>query len=141
MTYENPLTQLLARVQKQEDGCWLWQGGLRSGYGRLKVKGRLVTAHRLSYEVHIGPIPEGMLVCHTCDVRNCVNPAHFFLGTYKDNSDDKWNKGRANHTPRKQFCQRGHSMADAYITPNGKRMCRTCKNANWMAMYRRKVNV
>ena len=80
-------------------GCWLWQGSLNGrGYGHLgrrrNGKCRHYRAHRYSYELHNGPIPDGMCVCHTCDVRFCVNPDHVFLGTHADNIKDRDLKGR-----------------------------------------------
>lgn len=77
------------------DGCWIWQG-LRndSGYGIVGTMGKMVTAHRLSWTIHNGPIPQGLNVLHRCDIRACVNPSHLFLGTTQDNVDDKVAKGR-----------------------------------------------
>lgn len=83
-------------------GCWLWTRYKdKDGYGTtsMYIEGRLrpVRAHRASYTVYVGPIPEGMLVCHRCDTPACINPAHLFLGTATDNNRDKYPKGRAVH--------------------------------------------
>lgn len=73
--------------------CWQWMGfSTPAGYGMVGQRG----SHRLAYEFSIGPIPEGMCICHHCDNPGCCNPAHLFLGTYKDNSQDMVHKGRAN---------------------------------------------
>lgn len=75
--------------------CWLWTALCDPrGYGRIKNHGRMILAHRVSYEIHYGPIPDGLLVCHDCDNPPCVNPTHFFLGTMTDNMNDMFSKGR-----------------------------------------------
>lgn len=80
-----------------EAACWLWGGCVdRGGYGWLWVSGKKQLVHRLSWIEHNGPIPAGMCVLHKCDVRNCWNPGHLFLGTHVDNSRDRENKGRGN---------------------------------------------
>lgn len=88
------------RVVIQADGCWRWSGAKNSGgYGHLNVSGKHWFAHRLSYTEHVGPIPRGLNVLHRCDVRDCVNPDHLFLGTQGDNVQDMMSKGRGRSRP------------------------------------------
>ena len=101
-----PLDQRFWRyVQPASDGCWHWQGAVNEhGYGVIGRAGRgtgLVKAHRLSYEIATGlRLRRDQLVCHHCDNPRCVNPAHLFVGTPRDNVIDMWRKGRGFLPPR-----------------------------------------
>lgn len=78
-----------------ESGCIIWLKAIsKKGYGRATFNGRVVPAHRVSYILSEGEIPDGMIVCHSCDIPSCVNPNHLFLGTHKDNAQDAIKKGR-----------------------------------------------
>jgi hypothetical protein len=92
-----------ARVLKSE-GCWLWKGAHPGKYGQLDGRG----AHVVSWELHFGPVPDGMHVCHKCDNPPCVRPDHLFLGTPLDNMTDKIAKGRD---------VRGVDVVTAKLTP------------------------
>jgi hypothetical protein len=74
--------------------CWEWTRKKARGYGRFDVRGWPVYAHRIAWVIAFGVIPDGLYVCHSCDNPPCVNPAHLFLGTAKDNMQDKVRKGR-----------------------------------------------
>jgi hypothetical protein len=92
-----PMQRFLEHVNKT-DTCWLWTGCChKKGYGQFKINGKTVKAHRWSYEQHKGAIPEGLMMRHKCDVRNCVNPDHLEVGTNTDNMRDMVERGR--HVP------------------------------------------
>lgn len=82
-------------IREPNSGCWLWIGSLnKCRYGLFQVDGRQGLAHRHSYEMHIGKIPDGLCVLHKCDTPECVNPDHLFLGTQQDNIADMNAKDR-----------------------------------------------
>ena len=93
----DPVTRFWSKVDQSggPDACWNWTDRCIRGYGHLQLgRGTKIRAHRFSWELHFGSIPEGLFVCHTCDNPSCCNPSHLFLGTVQDNTADMVEKGR-----------------------------------------------
>lgn len=83
------------------DGCWLWSGSVNQyGYGHLSVNGRLVQAHRFSFELSNGPIQDGAELLHSCDTRRCCNPRHLSEGSRAENVHDMARKNRGSKSNR-----------------------------------------
>lgn len=92
---EPELEQYLHDRMQWTPGCWIWTGSYNNGgYGRTKYKQQADLAHRLFYELYVGPIPYGLLIRHRCDNRQCVNPYHLLPGTYQDNVNDMVERAR-----------------------------------------------
>lgn len=91
------LSDLESRCKLTACGCWEWQGATASGYGRVKVWRKVVSAHRLAFQLAFPEVDvKGFDVCHKCDNRRCCNPEHLFKGTRSDNMQDCKRKGRLN---------------------------------------------
>lgn len=94
---QTPSERFWEKVVPADDGCMVWTGSRDPrGYGRVWRSGRLESAHRVAWQECVGPIPEGMFVCHRCDNPPCCNPSHLFLGTNRENMHDALRKGRLN---------------------------------------------
>ena len=119
-----------------ESGCWIWTKAVEQQEYPIfwsTTKKGTVRGHRYSYELFVGPISDGLLICHRCDVTCCVNPGHLFPGTHTDNYMDAEKKGRNRGNIRLPHCMRGHvyTPETTIMAADGKRRCRICSRLIW----------
>jgi hypothetical protein len=118
------------RIRISDAGCWEWTGYIsKSGYGRVSIHSKYYAAHRISYEIRNGPIPDGLVIDHLCRNTRCVNPDHLEAVTQKINVL----RGISNAAERAAMthCAKGHPI-DGVRFSHGRiaRVCRVCKNEN-----------
>lgn len=131
-------TQLAQHIEKLSvavpfSGCWIWIGSTNKGYGQLTHEGRHLMAHRASFMAHNPGVPVPRLVCHECDVRECVNPDHLYSGDYLTNRADMLDRGRWAHPyAARTECFAGHNYEAVgfAIAKDGSRVCRECQRIN-----------
>ena len=121
-----------------EDDCWLWTGSRDpAGYGRLYSRGRILRAHRLSYEIHVGPIPTGLVIDHLCRNTSCVNPTHLEPVTNYVNVVVRGVTSAAAVNRRKTHCSNDHPYSpENTYTSGGVRYCHICRK-----VWQRKADV
>jgi len=140
MKVKEPLKRFMAKVIVQPSGCWEWQGFITSqGYGQFYLNGKLVTAHRFSYEQAKEAIPDGMTLDHLCRNRKCVNPDHLEVVTLQENI--LRGIGNAATNFRKTHCIYRHSYTsnNTHIAPSGERVCLTCKHRRYLEYKERQL--
>jgi len=122
-----------SRYVKIKNGCWNWTWKKdKDGYGQFHARPIAQRAHRFSFYIHMGYLPKDKCICHTCDNPSCVNPAHLWAGTSKENNNDARKKGRMIPPNRgKKRCKRGHlfTSKNTYRTADGGRICIRCRRA------------
>lgn len=132
------MRRLYGATAIDSSGCWIWNGRIMKvpGYGVIAVgRAGQISTHRASFSAFgVNPIPNGLCVLHRCDVRRCINPAHLFLGTKKDNSQDMLKKGRHySHTRTLTHCPKGHPYDS--VNTYGARTCSICRRATGLRHY------
>lgn len=119
--------RFLSKVNVVDDACWLWEGATLQGYGAVTIRQRTYRAPRVSYEMFVGPIPDGFEVDHLCRVPGCVNPDHLEAVTPAENKRRAAPfSAKANRTHCKK---EGHPLSgnNLYVKKNGTRQCRACQ--------------
>ena len=114
--------------------CWEWLGGKRSGYGRFRLNQRKqISAHRFSWEMHVGPIPPGLVLDHVCRNRGCVNPAHLRIVTAAANTLMPGSRATGALNKDKTHCKHGHEFNGQNTGWNkyGNRWCKSCNRERY----------
>ena len=117
-------------IDRSIGDCWNWLGSLdRDGYGRVRYNGRRTRAHRIAYELAIGPIPAGLVIDHLCRNRRCVNPDHLEPVTSQENTRrGVTGQARAEQKRAQTHCEHGHEFTEANTAYRltGGRKCKEC---------------
>lgn len=147
-SFDNMIDSFMSKVSPEPNsGCWIWTGATDAskknkwkGYGVFRYR----AAHRVSYELFVGPLIPGLYICHRCDMPLCVNPAHLFQATNRENQIDCNRKGRRKRMMT-THCRYGHELSghnlafekrkDPLRAP--RRRCRACRDARFEELKNR----
>lgn len=111
----NDVSRFESKYVKSSNGCWEWTGATWDGYGEFWLAGTSRRAHRVSYRMYVGNIPNDMCVLHKCNNRRCVNPEHLYLGSKQDNAQDAIAAGTINTTYKVNFSRRAKLSNDDVV--------------------------
>lgn len=132
--------RLLSKIQIDNKDCWVWTGSVfkqkYSTYSQIRIKNKCRKAHQVSYEVFIGPIPQGRELDHLCKNKLCINPAHLEPVTHFENME-------RGYWTTKDECIHGHSYGggNTYLNTRGHRECRTCRKERSQKFYERQLEI
>ena len=140
------ITRFESKINKSTTtDCWWWIGSIwKTGYGAFCIEHKNIQAHRVSYELYVGPIPERALICHTCDNAHCVNPKHLYIGTNTTNNRDRLERDPMSFSgrPQQNNCLRGHELSGANLgisSITGVRWCKECTKLRMRAARAKKA--
>lgn len=134
--------RIASKISVDESGCWMWNAYRNQlGYGTVRFDGRKWLAHRVTFTLLVGPIPEGLVLDHLCRNRGCVNPDHLRPCTQRENTHAPGSESIAVAHAARTHCPRGHAYAgrNLYVNPQGSRECRTCNGENTRRYRQRKA--